>query len=88
MKAPDDPLGYIGRLREEVRSFQWRQANLANLDPQSIARTVAGSFPDPSSIKEHTVLRNTIGSPPPRSFPDFIVDVSKHVVEREAACAE
>ena len=30
VKAPDDPLGYVGRLREEVKSFQWRQANITN----------------------------------------------------------
>ena len=88
VKAPDDPLSYVGRLKEEVRSFQWRQANITSIDPQSIARTVAGSFPDPTSIRNHTLLRNTISDPPPRTLPNFVVDVSKHVAEREAACAE
>jgi len=88
VQAPEDPLGYIDRLREEVKSFQWRQANITNINPQSIARTVAGSFPDSTSIKNHTSLRNTISNPPERSLPDFIFDVGNHVMEREAACAE
>jgi hypothetical protein len=88
VQAPDDSLGYIDRLREEMKSFHWRQANITNVDPQSIARTVAGSFPDPASIKNHTALRNTISNPPPRGFSEFIVDVGNHVMGREAACAE
>lgn len=88
VKAPDDTLGYIGRLKEEVRGFQWRQANITNIDAQSIARTVAGSFPDPTSIKTHTSLRDAIIDPPTRTLPDFILDVGNHVVERETACAE
>lgn len=88
VNAPDDPLGYIGRIKEEVRGFHWRQANITNIEPQSIARTVAGSFPDPTSIRNHTSLRNTISNPPERTLPDFIFDVGKHVTEREAACAE
>lgn len=59
-----------------------------NINPQSIARTVAGSFPDPTSIKHHTSLRNAVTDPPPRALPEFILDVSEHVIEREAACAE
>jgi hypothetical protein len=88
VKAPDEPLGYIGRLKEEVKSFRWRQANITNIDPQSIARTVAGSLPDPTSIETHTSLRNTIADPPSRTLPDFIMDVGNHIVERESACAE
>ena len=71
VKAPDEPLGYIGRLKEEVRSFRWRQANIINMDPQSIARTVAGSLPDPTSVQTHASLRNTIGDLPSRTLPNF-----------------
>jgi len=88
VNTPDDPLGYIGRLKEEVSSFQWRQANITNIDPQSIARTVTGSLPDPTSIQKHTLIRDTITDPPQRTFSDFLFDVSHHVTEREAACAE
>lgn len=86
--APSDPLGYLDRVKEEVRSFQWRQANLTGFDSQSIARKVGGSFPDADSIKRHTGIRNRIPDPAPRSFPDFILDVGTHVTEREATCAE
>ena len=88
VKAPDDPLGYIGRLKQEVKSFGWRQANITNVNPQSIARTVAGSIPDPTSIQNHTSLRNTLRDPPQRTFPNFLLDIGQHVTEREAACAE
>lgn len=88
VEAPDEPLGYIGRLKEEVRSFRWRQTNITNIEPQSIARKVAGSLPDPTSVQTHTSLRNAIGNPPSRTLPDFIIDVGSHVTEREVACAE
>ncbi|MFD1635097.1 HNH endonuclease [Haloplanus ruber] len=88
VRTPDDHLAYIDRLKEEVRSFQWRHGNITDIDPRSIAKTVAGSLPDPASIKNHTSLRNTVSDPPPRTFPNFILDVGKHVTEREASCAE
>lgn len=86
--APSDPVGYVDRLKEEVKSFQWRQANLTNINPRSIARKVGGAFPDHGSIKQHTRIRKTIPDPAPRSLPNFILDVGAHVTEREAACAK
>lgn len=88
VQAPDDSMGYVGRLREEVKSFGWRQSDIMNINPQSIARTVAGSFPDPTSVKNHTLLRSAINNPPPRTFSDFLIDIGNHVMGREAACAE
>lgn len=88
VEAPDDHLGYINRLKEEVRGFHWRQANITNISPQSIAKTVGGSFPDPGSIKNHTSLRNGMADPPQRTLPNFLVDIGNHISEREVACAE
>ncbi|WP_425490626.1 HNH endonuclease [Halorubrum ruber] len=88
VETPDDPLGYIDRIKQEVRSFRWRQANITDIDAQSIARTVAGSFPDPTSIQTHTSLRDTLRNPPQRTFPNFLLDIGYHVTEREATCAE
>jgi len=88
IQTPEDPLGYFDRLKEEVRSFRWRQANITNFDSQSIARTVAGSVPTPTSMKSHTSLRSILSTPPKRSLPDFIMDVGSHVTDREATCAE
>lgn len=86
--TPDNPLGYVDRLREEVRSFQWRQANVTDIDPRSIARKVGGTLPDQDSIKLHTGIRRKLSDPTPRTFPNFVLDVGTHVTEREAACAE
>jgi hypothetical protein len=88
VKTPDDPLSYIGRLKQEVKSFRWRQARITNIDAQSIARTVGGAFPDPTSIQTHTSLRNTVSEPPTRKFPNFLLDIGNHITQREAACAE
>jgi hypothetical protein len=75
-------------MKEEIESFQWRNANLTDFDPRGVARKVGGSLPDYESVKRHTSIRAEMSSIPPRSFPDFISDVGIHVNRREAACAE